>query len=76
MTKTYTTHDGTKLTQNEYLYLGCTPPLIPQSIIDERVERLKVVLNILMGVHYMQRDTIRVNKVREGISFWRNINNN
>jgi len=60
---------------NSYLYgEDVEVPLIPQEVIDERLELLKVHLAKLLNHSYHIRDGNRVNKILSAIDFWESIN--
>jgi hypothetical protein len=64
---------STKLT-NEYLYATSDVPQIPQEVIDERIRLLNENLERLLEVHWLRRDSARVNAVLKAINFWETIN--
>jgi len=60
---------------NSYLYGEDTEvPEIPQSIIDERVDKLKANLEKLLDHSYYTRDGLRINAIIKAIKFWETIN--
>ncbi len=60
---------------DEYLYgKDVIVEPIPQMVIDSRVRDLKSHINYLVKDGMINVDMIRLNKVIEAISFWKNIN--
>ncbi len=60
---------------NEHLYgEGVVVPEIPQNIVDERIELLKIQLARLLDHSYYTRNGVRVKEIIDAISFWESIN--
>lgn len=75
MPKTYTTLDGDKLSQQNYLYgdFGDDLPEIPAEVSVRRLEALKEHLHVLLEHTYHTRDSDRVSAVLKAIKYWENI---
>jgi len=64
------------LSKTEYLYGTKDIEYIPDEFIEYRIQKLDEHLKKLLNVHYLDRDTVRINKVLKAIDFWKNIKDN
>ena len=64
------------LSKTEYLYGTKDIEHIPEEFIEYRIRKLDEHLKKLLNVHYLDRDTNRINKVLKAINFWKNIKDN
>jgi len=75
MSKIYTTTDNIEMSQQEYLYgEDVDVPLIPNEVINKRIELLEKHLATLLEVDFRKRDGVRANAVLKALNFWRKIN--
>ena len=63
--------------KNNFIYLYNVEeehvPKIPEDIIKKRIQLLETNLKNLLDVHYLKRDSKRINSVLKAIEFWKNI---
>ena len=60
--------------KNAYLYGDNGVPEIPQEIIEERLKLLDLMLSELLEIHYLKRDSKRINDILSALKFWNGIN--
>jgi len=56
--------------KTEYLYGDYIPTRIPKDIIKDRILNLNKNLTEVLNVDFMDRDSVRVNKILDAIKFW------
>jgi len=64
-----------KMTKTEYLYGTYDVPKVPKELIEQRLSILDDTLEKLLSVHYISRDSYRINAILKAINFWKTINN-
>ena len=60
---------------NKYLYNTDDVPQVPEEIIMRRVELITDLIEELLEVHYLERDTVRINDLVRAKQFWLELNN-
>ena len=63
--------------KNEWLYgEGVEVKPIPEDVANERIEQLRLHLDVLLETAYTDRDNLRINDVMKAIKYWQKLKTN